>query len=432
VATPSRLIKANPENLALAIIFMAIIFYALTVINIITVANAQNKEFLIYEFRLILKGNSNLLKSKNKRDFIQSTSLNDSEYYMKIFDFTNNEDFHAGNSMIQKYGQCVSQNYFEFDIEFCRPNIIPWDFLKIITICFASTILITILILRYITSQMIISFKKLFLTASIQHPSTLNFSKAWEIANNMADRFQEYQREAITSEKNKAILAISKQVAHDILSPVSALNLVLSTLKNNIEEEKRNLIENSIKRINEIANDLLSKAKSLREEALNPIKSETIEDNKTLLLPLIKNMLSEKKIQQTKNSKITFNSNLEVNPIYVAFSAIELNRILSNILNNSIDAITSNGEISIGLKYYKDIAVISIVDNGIGIPSNVLKLLGNGEISFGKENLKSSGTGLGIFHAKKSLEKANGQLIIISKEGAGTSVEIRIPIWRAK
>lgn len=53
---------------------------------------------------------------------------------------------------------------------------------------------------------------------------------------------------------------IAKQVTHDIRSPISALNLVIGSSKE-IAEPKRNLLLEAVKRVNDIADDLLSRSR---------------------------------------------------------------------------------------------------------------------------------------------------------------------------
>jgi signal transduction histidine kinase len=73
------------------------------------------------------------------------------------------------------------------------------------------------------------------------------------------------------SESLRVLSEVASQVAHDIRSPLSALNMVSSEL-GEVPEEKRLLIRNSIQRINDIANDLLAKGK------LNAEKIKTSSD----------------------------------------------------------------------------------------------------------------------------------------------------------
>lgn len=89
---------------------------------------------------------------------------------------------------------------------------------------------------------------------------------------------------------------LAAQVSHDIRSPLSALNLVVSTITN-LPEEKRILIRSSVNRINDIANDLLCKSKS---RATTDSQIDSSKNNKTqveMLSALVDVLVSEKRIQ---------------------------------------------------------------------------------------------------------------------------------------
>mgnify|MGYP001585236637 CR=1 FL=1 len=65
-------------------------------------------------------------------------------------------------------------------------------------------------------------------------------------------------------------------------------------------------------------------------------------------------------------------------------------------------------------------------DNGQGIPKNILEKLGEKGVSHGKEG-STSGSGLGIYHAKKAIESFKGKFEILSREGLGTTITITFP-----
>lgn len=67
-------------------------------------------------------------------------------------------------------------------------------------------------------------------------------------------------------------------------------------------------------------------------------------------------------------------------------------------------------------------------DNGKGISPEVLQKLGKEGVSFGKEDLKESGTGIGLYHAIETVKKWGGNLYLESTEGVGTIVNIELPL----
>lgn len=71
-----------------------------------------------------------------------------------------------------------------------------------------------------------------------------------------------------------------------------------------------------------------------------------------------------------------------------------------------------------------------VKDNGKGIPRHVIEKLGMMGVSYGKTQTES-GSGLGVYHAKKTAEFFEGSLQVESTEGKGTVVKIILPLAEA-
>jgi signal transduction histidine kinase len=233
--------------------------------------------------------------------------------------------------------------------------------------------------------------------------------------------------------KQESILAQqAKQVAHDIRSPLSALNLIAGVLTET-PEEYRIIIRSAVTRINDIANALLEKGKKsekkISEKLNQDLTSEVPASHEPELLePIVSAIISEKRIQNRDKKGLEILSDFR--DCYGAFANInptELGRIISNLINNAAEAFTnSEGTISISIRSYDKDIFISISDNGIGIPESVLKRIGERGFSHGKTTIES-GSGLGVHHAKTTIEQAGGSFQIQSKEGVGTMISIHLP-----
>jgi signal transduction histidine kinase len=236
------------------------------------------------------------------------------------------------------------------------------------------------------------------------------------------------------------LLEFASQVSHDIRSPLSALNVIVGTL-GQLPEDKRILIRSACNRINDIANQLLQKAKRLKLETNLERDSAAFSDpNNDLagshfLHPLVDQIVSEKRVQYRDRQGIEIEADLaNCYGVFIKINATELKRALSNLINNSIEAFPSQiGKISIVVRNEDPFAVILVQDNGVGIPPEHLRMLGNIGASFGKPN-GSSGNGLGVAHAMKTVKEANGEFEILSKKGRGTEVILKFkkslpPTW---
>lgn len=225
---------------------------------------------------------------------------------------------------------------------------------------------------------------------------------------------QNAQMKAIDEARTEAFLTISEKVAHDIRSPLSTINLML-TKASFINDEHQNLIFNSLKRVNNIVDSLLAK------NTLAGYKKIILE--KTNVKTLVDEILLEKK-ELDKRINYEFNSAQTTISDGLA-DPVELQRIISNVLDNSIFALkaVSNPKVSINLTQNESELVLTITDNGLGISENILKLLGQQRIT--TKNSKE-GSGIGILHAKQVITNMAGKFDIESPNSQGTIVTIRL------
>lgn len=146
------------------------------------------------------------------------------------------------------------------------------------------------------------------------------------------------------------------------------------------------------------------------------------------LQKILENIVVEKRLVSQQLGRFSIEPDIShAEGIHIKFEASELERVLSNIIQNAIEALEDGGKVRVSLRVYtKEVAII-IIDDGKGIPQEILTRLGQGEVSFGKDQ-STSGAGLGVYHAKKTIESFGGRLIIQSRLGEGTIVTITLPV----
>jgi signal transduction histidine kinase len=231
---------------------------------------------------------------------------------------------------------------------------------------------------------------------------------------------------SIESQTKIKIGELASQVAHDIRSPLSALTMMTSGLEQ-IPEDRRIIIRNAISRINDIANTLLKKSKEQTANLISEHPSTPILQVE-LVATLIDMLVSEKRIEFREFSNIKIQEDLLSSyGLFAKIDANEFKRILSNLINNSFEALNGAGLIQIAAFAQNDKLLVQVSDNGQGIPPEILVKLGQRGVTFGKDG-SSSGTGIGIYHAKQMIETFGGSLTIKSIIGQGTVVSIELPL----
>lgn len=222
----------------------------------------------------------------------------------------------------------------------------------------------------------------------------------------------------------EAIQGLSKQVAHDLRSPLGALKIVGSRLAltndkhtNSLTESDNEamvqVLQSSISRISKITEDLLGrKAKVDTATPLNVVENVVQEMKLTAESKGIHLLISE--TEAPKSSP----------PVLLPpqIQPQDLARVVSNLIQNAIEAPKAI-QVIIATRERQSEFEIEISDNGSGIPRSSWRRLGSRGFTTGKTN----GNGLGISHAKEWTNSVGGRLRVRSSSDRGTSVTLTLP-----
>lgn len=207
---------------------------------------------------------------------------------------------------------------------------------------------------------------------------------------------------------------IAAQVAHDIRSPLATLDILISCLQNQALEQERTMMRTAIRRINNIANDLVEKYKGRGNSP------ETF----VFIYSAIKDIVSEKDLEcGPKNIKFE----LSLDSPKTAFSLsrgnyTEIKRMFSNVINNAVNAMPKGGVICVHCVQKNSKMMIQIIDQGCGLSEERIQALLSDRV---QENAK---IGLGLRHAKDYMRQHEGEISMISEEGVGTTVQLSFPL----
>lgn len=289
----------------------------------------------------------------------------------------------------------------------------------LVTLIFSATIYLR---LKKIFSKPLIHFG-----AEIQKIQKGQRSYSDMTSNQIAewDRVEQSLRELVkhiiaqeTIVAQSARLDLAWQVAHDIRSPLTFLNM-FAERADSIAEEQRSAILQATGRINKIAGDLLKIRKGEMTSSSSRANLAQIRDS-------IQKLVYEKKVEYrlSDGCKFVFVGGDSTTMCELPIESDTLLRIVSNILNNALEAIdTSKGLIQIHTVDSAGRISIAIEDNGKGIPQEHISLIRNGGFTFGKVD----GNGLGLHQAIKKIESLGGEISIVSVEKRGTTVTISLP-----
>ncbi len=213
---------------------------------------------------------------------------------------------------------------------------------------------------------------------------------------------------------SRATSDLAAQVAHDIRSPLAALGASVKGLS--VPEEQRTLIDGAVGRMQGIADDLLRRYRAPGVESKAQLEPRS-------LAGLIEQIMAEKRIQHKDRAGLKLEFVNSADGAKAAVDPKELQRIISNLVNNAVEALDRPGTVEVSLSAPNGRVVLKVADNGKGISPELLSKLGQKGETHGKDG----GTGLGLYHARTSVENWGGELTIDSGPGKGTIVTLSLP-----
>ena len=205
----------------------------------------------------------------------------------------------------------------------------------------------------------------------------------------------------------------ARQVAHDIRAPLSALEQGISNFEAS-SDGRFVPIRLAVSRIVAIAADLSKGGRGLvpnfgTQSAGNVVAS----------------IVEEKRVQYGSRRGVTIRWDADAETDSARpVDAKEFGRILSNLIDNGVEALESTGYVKVRLEGAENGGLrIIIEDSGRGIPRKLITRLGR----YGETHGKQGGTGMGLAHAREFVESLGGRFEIKSEVGKGTRIVLILP-----
>ena len=231
------------------------------------------------------------------------------------------------------------------------------------------------------------------------------------------------EQSLLQAEKIAATGRMAATIAHEINNPLAAVMNLLFLLRPKISDEEgaRYLAaaESELGRVSHIAKQTLG---YYREHASASMTSlETIADHALLIYE-----------PRCTATGITIERFLSPSR-RVVLRRGEMMQVISNLIVNAMYAMPTGGTLSVSVcdaENPPDGVVLTVTDNGVGIPAHVLPRVFDAFFS----TRDTFGTGIGLFVAKQFVEGHGGQIAIeshVEPERRGTSVRVFLPAHTA-
>jgi signal transduction histidine kinase len=239
--------------------------------------------------------------------------------------------------------------------------------------------------------------------------------------NIMVDEMEVSAIKLRNSEREYAWREMAKQIAHEINNPLTPMKLNVQQLfkswKDKVPDFEKNLerfTENQIEYIENLSSIASAFSSFAKMPRTNPVEVDLVEQINTTL-ELFKNA-----------GNVSFMVNWRRDEkVYIFADKEQLNGIFSNLIKNAIQSVPDgkDGLVSIDLDLSPGKVIVTISDNGTGIPDHLKSKMFTPNFT-----TKSSGMGLGLSIVKRYVENANGKIWFESQTGLGSRFFVEFPV----
>lgn len=214
-------------------------------------------------------------------------------------------------------------------------------------------------------------------------------------------------------------------VSHELRTPLTTMRSYLEALADGAWKDEEiapsflNVTQNETERMIRLVNDLLQLSKMDSKDY--QLSKGWVNFNKFY------NHIIDR-LEMTKNDDITFIRDIPQENYYVDIDEDKITQVLYNIISNSLKYSPEGGQITFRIRTVENFIAVSISDQGVGIPKNLIDKIFDRFYRVDKARSRNlGGTGLGLAIAKEMVVAHGGRIWAESVEGEGTTVFFTLP-----
>lgn len=223
------------------------------------------------------------------------------------------------------------------------------------------------------------------------------------------------------TERLSALGSLSAGLAHELRNPLSAIEAAFNIVSRldadpDRREEFRGIIRKELARLNEMLNHFLAFARPETPRR----KLTDLRDLGAEVCNLVGGSLSTRHIQ-VRCKKTDFPRSM------ISCDSNQIKEVILNLVLNAADAMQEGGEIELSATEQGESLVISVKDQGAGIPDEELQRIFDPFYS-----TKPSGTGLGLSIASRIIEQHGGRIEVSRNPDRGMTFSLILPLEPAE
>ena len=218
----------------------------------------------------------------------------------------------------------------------------------------------------------------------------------------------------LEARKFDAFNKMSAFVVHDLKNIVTQLSLMLRNAERHrdnpeFQQDMLMTVEHSVERMRQLM-------MQLREGATPPGTACGVE------LTDVINRIRQSKMKQGRTVDMTISERLATRG-----HAERLERVISHLVQNALDATDEDGRVWVSLKRRGDRAIVEVGDTGQGMTEEFVR----DRLFKPFQSTKQAGMGIGAYESAQYIREMGGELQVVSQEGRGTLVTMILPLFDA-
>jgi two-component system, NtrC family, sensor kinase len=234
---------------------------------------------------------------------------------------------------------------------------------------------------------------------------------------------QELEKQLLRAEKLSSLGKLSAGIAHEINQPLTGVltfaHLLLKKFKD--DKQTRKDLETIVRettRIKGIVQGILDFARETPMQKTARSIQEVLDQTLEII------------VHQQRFFGITLNKEYDNSVPEVVIDSNLMEQVFINIILNSLDAMHGSGTLTVRTRRQNGWVEIDLEDTGIGMPESMLDKIFDPFFTT-KDSTEGMGMGLGLAISYGIVKNHNGDILVVSKEGKGTTFTIRLPLDNA-
>lgn len=216
--------------------------------------------------------------------------------------------------------------------------------------------------------------------------------------------------------------------AHELRGPITVIRGYLDILEQELtgrltddQPELLNRLSVSASRLSSYVGNILNVAKYDRHH----LQTHLYEDTIGAIYATIADDMALRAQTQHRLLNISIPDDLPT----VAADRGSISEVLGNLIDNAIKYSFEGGVIEVSATAKGDFVEVSVKDNGIGMPANVVSNLFRKFYRSHRSREAVAGTGIGLYISKAYVESHGGSIAVVSRENEGSTFTFTLPIY---